>query len=771
MKKFIHVLIAAILFSYTIFAQSSGDYRSIANGNWNDATKWEIYNGSNWIAASTYPGQHPGTSNVTIMTEIKLTESVPNPIGELSTGSLAFNAATAVTLSVVAHVHIGELRIDDQIGTKTHNLVIGGKLDGSVYDNFQTINGDDKLAVTFNGYSEVSGGSFQDITFNGSVQLLGDITIAGTATFINGIVSPIIWYYMYGLEFYESFDICFLDGATVSGGSDISYIYGFASKFGIEPFTFPIGSDGVYAPVTISGIAQPEKFYAAYSRNISDEWTITDPDLVSISRCEAWTISRHPNNPPVNPSFDVTVGWTSAMRCWPSSYVSNVAEVVLTTGSTHGGSGTGTTTNGSVTWSGFTGGSITLGNVGTDCKTPSNLASTDITSNAAFISWSVLPGAVSYNVEYKKPGDYTWINAATASLSTSSNLTGLQPATTYHARVRASCGSSSSSYRMIQFTTLNDCGLPSALAATNITSNSANLSWAPAANAINYSIQYAYASSSWYTVVTGITSLSYQFNGLSPLTFYKWKVIAHCSSGTSNYAESYFTTLQAPPPLCNDLYETNNTSSQAKAIPIGSAISAGISSAADVDWFKIITPNNSNTNLLVSLNNLPADYDLYVYNKNLNLIGSSINSGTSNESVYYNSNARKATYYVKVIGKNGAYNISQCYNLLAQVTNGANSALSKSYPANEVTEISEKKSLYPNPASEFVYLNFNSVSEGPVNIQIVNSIGQLVKQHPVNTIKGHNQFKIHVNDIRPGMYILRINKGDLNITRKFVIAR
>jgi hypothetical protein len=79
--------------------------------------------------------------------------------------------------------------------------------------------------------------------------------------------------------------------------------------------------------------------------------------------------------------------------------------------------------------------------------------------------------------------------------------------------------------------------------------------------------------------------------------------------------------------------------------------------------------------------------------------------------------------------------------------------------------------LYPNPASEFIYLNFKSDIEGMSNMQILNSIGQLVKQHPVNTIKGHNQFKIQVADISPGMYILRINKGDLNLTRKFVIAR
>src|SRR6188474_742246 len=102
---------------------------------------------------------------------------------------------------------------------------------------------------------------------------------------------------------------------------------------------------------------------------------------------------------------------------------------------------------------------------------------------------------------------------------------------------------------------------------------------------------------------------------------------------------------------------------------------------------------------------------------------------------------------------------------------GRSIASNASVPANEVSEDLNKQFLYPNPASEFVYLNFNSAKEGLVNIQIVNSIGQLVKQHPVNTIKGHNQFKIQVADIRPGMYILRINKGDLNLTKKFVIAR
>src|SRR6186997_1210780 len=85
MKKFISILIASILISVTLFAQSTGDYRSIGSGNWNDPTKWETYNGSTWVSTTTYPGQNSGTGAVTIkiLHELKLTATVPTPIASL----------------------------------------------------------------------------------------------------------------------------------------------------------------------------------------------------------------------------------------------------------------------------------------------------------------------------------------------------------------------------------------------------------------------------------------------------------------------------------------------------------------------------------------------------------------------------------------------------------------------------------------------------------------------------------------------------------------
>ena len=57
-----------LLFSFQTFSQTTGDYRSVnPGGPWTTLSSWQYYNGSSWVAASTYPGQNPtGTGDVTI---------------------------------------------------------------------------------------------------------------------------------------------------------------------------------------------------------------------------------------------------------------------------------------------------------------------------------------------------------------------------------------------------------------------------------------------------------------------------------------------------------------------------------------------------------------------------------------------------------------------------------------------------------------------------------------------------------------------------------
>jgi hypothetical protein len=848
MKKIIVILFTSIVINLSISAQSVGDYRSIGTGNWNDATKWEIYNGSNWISSNSYPGQNPGTGAASIMneTEITITASVHYPVSSLyinadlnqlvPSGKLEFSSENAVSLTVSETVTVyGSLIVGDQIGTKEHSLFIGGGLQAGTWiavqdpncvvdpecwdcycptyyypigGEIKTVNNDDKLGVLFNTTnpnSWINGSAaiaFQDVSFNGiGISVGTSVYINGTANFINGIVRSDFCGGGGGAEdassspvYYNSYPsscsrLFFNDGAIAVGASARSFVDGRVLKQGDDPFTFPIGNGGVYSPLTASIPAgQVATLSARYARSdaaypISSG--ISDPGLYSVSDCEYWELNPVPSsygNNNVDYPVDITVGWGSSSGCSSSPYVTGVSAVTLARlnfygdegWDSHGGSATGTIQNGTVTWTGIKSlGTFTLGNINTNCVPPSMLTTTNITTNSASLNWSIVPGAVSYDVNYKRNTTEYWTNMATSTTATSLNLSGLNPLDSYDWRVRANCNSSSSAYRLAKFTTQNPCGTPSGLNTTNITLSSATLNWSPVTNATNYTIAYKESNStSWVYAAFGIGSPSYTLTGLSAATSYDWEVYAQCSDAI-NYitygggiAQASFTTL-----ACNDVYEPNNTSNQAKTIILGTAISTGISSATDVDWFKVTTPNNSNIVLEITLSNLPADYDLYVYDKNLVLVGSSTTTGTSNEVVIYNSNIRKTTYYIKVMGKNGAYNTSQCYNLLAQVNSSAQSVSRASYSTAEITYVSDDQSLYPNPVSEFVFLRFNSVAEGAAKVQILNSTGQLVKLYSVNLTKGYNQVRISVTDIKPGMYLLKINKDELNMIRKFVITR
>jgi hypothetical protein len=86
-----------------------------------------------------------------------------------------------------------------------------------------------------------------------------------------------------------------------------------------------------------------------------------------------------------------------------------------------------------------------------------------VTSTGATVSWTAASGALSYSVDYKANSSATWINAVTATTSTSVNLSGLTSATLYDWRVRTNCSAGNSTYATAQFTTLTVSGCSNTL--------------------------------------------------------------------------------------------------------------------------------------------------------------------------------------------------------------------------------------------------------------------------------------------------------------------
>jgi hypothetical protein len=299
------------------------------------------------------------------------------------------------------------------------------------------------------------------------------------------------------------------------------------------------------------------------------------------------------------------------------------------------------------------------------CNAPTGLASSAITTSSATVSWTAVSGAVSYAVDYKTNASGTWISAATATTSTSVNLSGLTAATLYDWRVRTNCSGSNSTYSSAQFTTSTaaSCGTVTGLASSGVTSSGATISWSALSGANNYDVDYkTNASGTWINAATATTSTSVNLSGLSASTLYDWRVRANCTGATGAYSTAQFTTTTAS--SCSTAFEPNETQATAATITAGVANSAAISTTTDVDYFKVVTTATSNNTFSLA-GPSGVDYDLYVYNSAGTQIGSSEGT-TATETVSLSSQAA-GTYYIKVVGYNGA-NSATCYTITATTT-------------------------------------------------------------------------------------------------------
>ena len=299
------------------------------------------------------------------------------------------------------------------------------------------------------------------------------------------------------------------------------------------------------------------------------------------------------------------------------------------------------------------------------CTAPTSITTSNISSSSIQVNWTA-SGAASYRVEYKLSSASTWTSAGTTA-GTLLNVTGLAASTSYDFRVAAVCtGGDQFSATVTASTTAASCNAPTGLASSAITSSGATVSWTAVSGAANYDIDYKLNSSgTWTNAATATTATSVALSGLTASSLYDWRVRANCTAVglSSTYTQAQFTT-SAPQASCITAFEPNETQATAATISSGVTNSSAISTSTDIDYYKIITTATSN-NVFNLVGPSGVDYDLYVYNSTGTQIGSSLGS-TATETVSLTSQAA-GTYYVKVIGYNGA-NSQTCYTIKATAT-------------------------------------------------------------------------------------------------------
>jgi hypothetical protein len=166
------------------------------------------------------------------------------------------------------------------------------------------------------------------------------------------------------------------------------------------------------------------------------------------------------------------------------------------------------------------------------------------------------------------------------------------------------------------------------------------------------------------------------------------------------------------------------------------------------------------------LTNLPANYNLTLYNSAGTQIGSSSNSGTTDETIIYNSK-KTGTYYIRVYGS-GTWDPVHCYTLRASISSASYKSLE-----TEVNNPGETADLtvFPNPASTILNISLTSLTNETITLRFTDMSGKSIKVINYPVVQGMNQFAVTLEDFRDGLLFMGLTTGSQNYFRKVIIKK
>lgn len=218
----------------------------------------------------------------------------------------------------------------------------------------------------------------------------------------------------------------------------------------------------------------------------------------------------------------------------------------------------------------------------------------------------------------------------------------------------------------------------------------------------------------------------------------------------------------APPPPCTDNFEPNESITAAATISTNTDFTAKITTTTDKDWFKFSTVLGS-TNISVSLTNLPADYDVRLYNSAGTQVAISQNGGTTSETIKYNTNAA-GNYSLQVYGYNGV-NSTSCYLLKVNTSGTAffdNSGTPAITTIKEGIEPKGRLQIFPNPAQDLLNIKFVSETRTTKYVTVLDILGRVAFRQVVSAEKGNNTVRIALPRLVKGTYMVKLDENNIS---------
>ncbi|WP_273277657.1 immunoglobulin domain-containing protein [Maribacter polysiphoniae] len=182
-----------LVVGFPLCAQVTGDYRSKATGYWNNSSIWQIYNGSSWVNATSYPGQNGNVATVTIGSGNTITLNVDITAYSIDQLIIGDQSGSDDTLSLPNN---GDFDVDiklvavqsDGVLTWVKNADLHLPQDAIIYNNGGQIttdkncNASQNIFIGANKFSNCNGNGGSDYSFNEIEEALpppsssGDIT-------------------------------------------------------------------------------------------------------------------------------------------------------------------------------------------------------------------------------------------------------------------------------------------------------------------------------------------------------------------------------------------------------------------------------------------------------------------------------------------------------------------------------------------------------------------------------------------------------------------
>ncbi|HKR06126.1 MAG TPA: fibronectin type III domain-containing protein [Bacteroidia bacterium] len=365
-----------------------------------------------------------------------------------------------------------------------------------------------------------------------------------------------------------------------------------------------------------------------------------------------------------------------------------------------------------------------------------------------------------------------------------------------------------------------NCPTPSSLTSSNITSNSATLSWNTVANNAFYNVRYRVSTNTtWQTITTQTSSVN--LTNLLCNSNYEWQVQSACPTGTGTVtlspfsASAFFNTLACSGNLCGvptGLFANNITSTSVtlhwnstgatnykvryrpagttawtvKGAATNSKNLTGLVPATAYQWqvrSRCVSPNGtitfsawSPTSVFQTLGATtcatPTGLTAVVNSANTALLAWNSTGATSYNIRYKPSNTAAWTNTTSNTNSKSLSGLSSgtAYEWQVQGVCAANGTITLSaWSASSFFTTNAPLSIAPNPAADKITVTYESTVEQKINLMIRDFLGNSYSAETILTGTGSNQYEMNVSSLKNGIYYLELTGIEGHQTMKFYV--